>query len=64
MLVAFFGQRHLPINSSFILGASITAASAMISLRGIAYRLDSNHRLLRFAGHIPGVRWICGIQKS
>jgi PST family polysaccharide transporter len=64
MLVAFFGQRHLPINSSFILGASITAASAMISLRGIAYRLDSNHRLLRLAGHIPGVRWICGIQKS
>ncbi len=64
MVAAFIGQRYLAPNTSLILGASLTAASAIISLRGIASRLDSNHRILRLAGRFPGVRWLCGIQRS
>jgi PST family polysaccharide transporter len=43
------------------LGALITAAACVVSLRGISTRLGPEHRILKLASRIPGGRLICGL---
>jgi hypothetical protein len=56
--VAWYFLPQLP---SMGIGAMLTATSAVLSIRGLARRLDSEHRLVRMVRAIPGGRLACGI---
>lgn len=43
------------------LGALITGAAGLISLRGISARLGEHHRMVKMALKIPGARFVCGL---
>ncbi|MGD0744379.1 MAG: O-antigen translocase [Verrucomicrobiota bacterium] len=44
-----------------IVGAMLTVLSVITSLRGIAARLGSQHRIVRLAARVPGLRFACGL---
>jgi len=50
----------VPGLTSLGIGAILTAASGILSLRGIASRLGADHRLVRLVCRIPGGRLACG----
>lgn len=43
------------------LGALFTGAACLVSLRGIAKRLGSEHRFVKIALKFPGVQYACGL---
>lgn len=45
-------------------GALLTMAACVVSLRGLASRVGPNHRLIRFILKIPAGNLICGIMKT
>ena len=58
---AFATQMWLPGPAGIALGSILTALASFISLRGIATRLGSNHRLIQTICRIPGGRFACGV---
>jgi hypothetical protein len=43
------------------LGTIITAATCVVSLRGISSRLGGGHRMIKLAVKFPGGRLVCGV---
>ena len=43
------------------LGAVITLATCVVSLRGISSRLGDGHRIVKLAIRFPGGRLVCGV---
>ena len=42
-------------------GMILVGIACILSLRGIAARLGSNHRMVRIVGNLPGGRMLCGL---
>lgn len=57
----FAVQRWIPRWPGLALGGGLAAASAVLSLRGIASRLGAEHRLVKLACRLPGGKFACGI---
>ena len=61
VLAGFAAQKWLPGYSGFAVGAILTAAACLLSLRGVATRLGEDHRIVQMACQLPGIKFVCGI---
>lgn len=64
IVLAFASARFLPLWPATLIGLAITSVAAVICLRGLVTRIGAQHRLVRGASHIPGMRWACGLPGS
>ena len=60
LATGFATQRWIPNRAGLAVGSILTAAAAVMSLRGITDRLGAGHRLVRLVCSIPGGRLVCG----
>jgi PST family polysaccharide transporter len=58
---AFVAQKLTNGLFKLALGALITGAACLVSLRGISLRLGENHRIVKMALKFPGARLVCGL---
>ncbi|MBK1620637.1 hypothetical protein CKO42_19830 [Lamprobacter modestohalophilus] len=63
-LLAFLGARLLPLWPSTLIGLAVTLVASIICLRGLVTRIGQEHRIVRSACRIPGMRWACGLPAS
>ena len=61
VLTGFAVQKWIAGISGVALGSILTVSAGMLSLRGVASRLGSEHRIVQMACRIPGGRLACGI---
>ena len=61
VLSIFFLRDVSSIFTRCILSSVITFISCLISLRGIARRLGTDHRYIRMASKIPGIKTLCSL---
>lgn len=61
VLAGFAVQKWIPGYLALAAGAFLTAVASLLSLRGVANRLGSDHRIVLLAFKIPGVRFACGL---
>jgi antigen flippase len=61
VLAAFFAQRWLSGLVELAIGGLLTIMSGVICLRGITTRLGSQHRIVRLACRVPGMRHLLGL---
>ena len=59
IMANFSTQRWVPGVPGLAIGAVLSATACILSLRGIASRLGSNHRIVQIACKIPGVSFAC-----
>ena len=59
--VAFAARRFLPEWAVLVAGAFLTATAGLYTLRGLASRLGTQHRLVLLACRFPGGRIACGV---
>lgn len=45
-----------------VVGGSIAIVGASVSLRELAARLGTEHRLIRACARVPGIRWVIGLR--
>lgn len=62
LMVSFVASRSLPLWPATIIGAVLTAAVSVYSLRGLIQRIGPEHRISRTFAKIPGFRVLCGLQ--
>ena len=62
LMVSFVASRSLPLWPATIIGAVLTAAVSIYSLRGLIQRIGPEHRISRTFAKIPGFRVLCGLQ--
>jgi enterobacterial common antigen flippase len=58
ILCGFLSGLVLPGAYFYIVGTIVTVFAILYSLRGLAFRLTINHRLVRLASEIPLLRWV------
>jgi len=58
VVVSFASRWLLPVPTALVIGGGLTVAATLFSLRGIASRLDAEHRLVRFLNKIPVASYI------
>lgn len=56
-----FAAPHTGQVIGFLAGVAVTFATGVYSLRGLADRLGTEHRLVRLACRLPGGRMLCGV---
>lgn len=54
--------RWLPLWMATVFGLVISAVASVQCLRGLVQRIGVEHRIVRAACRIPGVRWVCGVK--
>jgi enterobacterial common antigen flippase len=59
--VTFFAGRLLPLWPATIFGLVATVSASVLCLRGLVQRIGPNHRIVRAACRVPGMRWLCGL---
>jgi PST family polysaccharide transporter len=60
--MAFISARTLPLWPSTIVGIVASFISSVLCLRGLINRIGHDHRLIRTACKIPGMRIVCSFQ--
>ena len=58
--LAFVSERTLDGVAALAVGMTLTGAGVLWSLRGLARRLGTQHRLIALAGRVPGMKWVIG----
>lgn len=59
--LAFLASRTLPLWPATLVGMGITLVTSVLSLRGLVARIGADHRIVRRACQVPGIRWACGL---
>ena len=62
--VAIAVRLWLPGWRAAVVGGAIAVVGALVSLRELAARLGSEHRLIRALGRLPGANWLLGIPSA
>ena len=62
--LAFASARLLPLWPATLIGLVIISIASVICLRGLVTRIGEQHRMVRSACRIPGMRWACGLPAS
>ena len=57
--LAFLASRTLPLWPATLVGIAITLVASVLSLRGLVTRIGADHRIVRRACQVPGMRWAC-----
>lgn len=59
--LAYVTTQLLPLWPATLVGMAITLVSLVLSLRGLVTRIGADHRIVRRACQVPGMRWACGL---
>ncbi len=59
--VTFIATRLLPLWPATAFGGVATIVASVLCLRGLLKRIGGNHRIVRAACWMPGMRWVCGL---
>lgn len=58
---AYMAVQFLPLWPATLVGIAITFVASVLSLRGLVTRIGADHRIVRRACQVPGMRWACGL---
>jgi len=61
VVAGFIAQEFLQGAIALAVGFAITVFASLFSLRGVAARLGHEHRAIKLALRIPGMRLVCGV---
>jgi PST family polysaccharide transporter len=61
IIAGYATQKWLPGTHGIVIGGALTVIAGLFSLRGIATRLGSDHRLIQLLCRFPGGKLACGI---
>ena len=56
--VTFVAARLLPLWPATGFGVAATTVATVLCLRGLVQRIGADHRIVRAAGRVPGMRWV------
>ncbi len=59
--LTFLAGRLLPLWSATVYGLVTSAVASVLCLRGLVQRIGAEHRIVRMACRVPGMRWACGL---
>ena len=59
--LALLAGRLLPLWPATVFGLVTSAVASVLCLRGLVQRIGAEHRIVRMACRIPGIRWVCGL---
>lgn len=59
--LAFLAARGLPLWPATAFGVAVSLAASVLCLRGLAQRVGPEHRAVRMACKVPGMRRACGL---
>jgi PST family polysaccharide transporter len=60
VIAVFLAGRSLPLWPATAFGVAISLTASVLSLRGLVQRIGTEHRIIRMACRVPGMRWACG----
>jgi PST family polysaccharide transporter len=61
VVVAFLAARLLPLWPATVFGGVATMVASVLCLRGLVQRIGPDHRIMRLARRVPGMRLACGL---